>query len=284
MTNATQARLRPAWARARIQRELEEFLQDATEWPSYRDFRRAGRQQLRDQVTRSGGARLWAKRLNLPYPERKPGYAAHWTEDRVRRDLEEFLGGWSRWPSRVEFEAAGRKPLRDAVRRLGGPERWAGEFGLPLENLKFGSRAAWTEQRIEAELRSVLAARDTWPTRPELERDGRFGLAAAVTHRGGTAYWARRFGFEPPPRAGIGRPRVWTDERILGELADFCQGRTTWPTEREFREAGKSALYDAACHYRGVRHWADELALIRTRRHGPAAGSQRGERNGQVAR
>ena len=262
------------WTEARIRSELKAFLQGAEEWPSYRQFQRAGRQVLRDQVTRSGGARLWAKRLKLPYRERKPGYATRWTEDRVRRDLGEFLQAWSRWPSRLEFEAAGRKPLRDAIGRLGGPERWAREFDLPLQNLKFGSRRAWTDERIEAQLRKLLDGRATWPTPHEFERSGSFGLAAAVTHGRGTAYWARFFGLEPPPRAGLPRRRMWTDERIRAELEKFCQGRIAWPTEREFIDAGQSALYSAACYHHGVRHWADELGLVRVRRHGPRPGSR----------
>ena len=191
---AKQARSKPEWTEARVRRELEQFLEGATEWPSYRDFQRAGRQHLRDRVNEFGGARLWAKRLGVPYPERKPGYAPRWTEERVRADLEEFLRGRDYWPSRLEFEAAGRAPLRDAVRRMGGPERWATEFGLPLRNLKSGSTRVWTDERIEAELRRVLDGRDTWPGRRELERKGRFGLVGAVYHAPGAAYWARRLG------------------------------------------------------------------------------------------
>ena len=286
MTQPKRTRSKPPWTQTRIRRELEEFLQGATEWPSYREFQRAGRQKLRDEVTRSGGPRVWAKRLKLPYPERKPGYAPVWTEERVRADLEEFLHGWTYWPSRLEFEAAGRKLLRDAIRRLGGPERWAAEFGLPLQNLKFGSKLAWTDERIEAELRRVLDGRETWPTRRELERVGRFGLAAAVAQGKGTTYWARRFGLEPSARAGIARPRLWTDDRIRAELEEFCRGRTTWPTEREFLAAGESKLYDAACRYRGTAHWAAELGLVRTRRYGPAPGSRpiRSNRSQAVAR
>ncbi len=269
MTQPKRNRSKPAWTDEHIRRQLEEFLEGATEWPSYRDFQRAGRQKLRDEVTRAGGARLWAERLGLPYPERKPGYARIWTEERVRTDLAEFLQDWEQWPSRIEFEAAGRTELRDAVRRLGGPERWAAEFGLPLQNLKFGSKLAWTDERIEAELRRVLDGRDTWPTRRELERVGRFGLAAAIAQGGGTGYWARRFGLEPSARAGIARPRIWTDDRIRAELEEFCRGRTTWPTERQFLDAGRSGLYSAACHYGGARHWAAEIGLITTRRQGP---------------
>ena len=275
MTQPQRTRSKREWPDARIRRELQEFLRDASEWPSYRDFQRAGRQKLRDQVTHSGGPRLWAKRLGLPYPERKPGYAPRWTEERVRADLEQFLRGWGCWPSRLEFEAAGQKALRDAVRRLGGSARWAAEFGLPLQNLKSGSNLVWTDQRIEAQLRRVLDGRDVWPTRRELERVGGSGLAIAVAQRGGTACWARRLGFEAPPRAGMGGRRRWTDERIRAELKEFCRGRTTWPTEREFLAAGKSKLYSAACHYGGTPHWAAQLGLVQTRGSGSAPRSQR---------
>jgi len=249
-----------------VRTQLEEFLDGAAEWPSYRDFQRNGRLTLRNQVTRLGGARLWAKRLGLPYPERKPGYTTRWTEDRVRAELSEFLRKRRYWPSRLEFEAAGRKPLRDAVRRLGGPERWAAEFGLPLQNLRSGSIRAWTPERIEVELRRVLAGRDSWPSRRELELKGRAGLASAVAHGGGAADWARRLGVKPPPRARVSGPRIWTDERIRAELQEFCRDRTTWPTEREFIEAGEARLYNAACEYGGPGRWASELGLARRRR------------------
>ena len=63
MSEAIGKRAPNKWTARRLRDELEEFLDGATEWPSYRDFQRAGRQTLRNQVTRFGGARLWAKRL-----------------------------------------------------------------------------------------------------------------------------------------------------------------------------------------------------------------------------
>ena len=270
---AKQARSKREWTEARVRRELEQFLEGATEWPSYRDFQRARRQHLRDRVNEFGGARLWAKRLGVPYPERKPGYAPRWTEEGVRAELEEFLRGRDYWPSRLEFEAAGCAPLRDAVRRMGGPERWATEFGLPLRNLKSGSTRVWTDERIEAELRRVLDGRDTWPGRRELERKGRFDLVGAVYHAPGAAYWARRLGLKQAPRPQPPGRRIWTDKRILAELQRFCGDRTTWPTEREFVEGGESKLYNAACHYGGARHWAAELGLASSRSSG-RGGSQ----------
>ncbi len=259
-------RREPRWTDARVRHELEEFLDDATEWPSYRHFQRNGRQTLRDQVTRFGGARLWAARLGLPYPERKPGHAPRWTEERVRAELADFLRERSQWPSRLEFEKAGRKPLRDAVRRFGGPQRWAAEFDLPLANFKLGSKRTWTPERIEHELSKVINGRGVWPSRRELATKGRTGLVGAVYYYEGTAYWARRVGVklpeQPARRAGA---RIWTDQRIRAELEQFCGGRTAWPTEREFINAGRSTLYNAVCHRGGVPHWAAELGLVRGR-------------------
>jgi len=63
-----------SWTDQRIERELREFLVGRDEWPSYRDFQRAGRKVLRDAVTQLGGACHWARRLGVTYVERKPGY------------------------------------------------------------------------------------------------------------------------------------------------------------------------------------------------------------------
>jgi hypothetical protein len=215
-------------------------------------------------VTRFGGARLWARRLGLPYPERRPGYAPRWTEERVRPELSEFLEGSCDWPSRIEFERDGRKPLRDAIGRLGGVERWAAEFGLPLRGLKSGSKRVWTPERIELELSKVLNGHDTWPPRRELER-GKVGLVGAIYRGAGADYWARRMGVQKPTPSRSSGPRIWTDERIRTELEDFCRGRSTWPTEREFIEAGKRKLYSAASRRGGVEKWASALDLVRGR-------------------
>ena len=59
--------------------------------------------------------------------------------------------------------------------------------------------------------------------------------------------------------------RHWTSERIRAELAHFCAGRSTWPSAREFKSAGRGDLYVAASRYGGVAFWAAELGLRRAR-------------------
>lgn len=57
--------------------------------------------------------------------------------------------------------------------------------------------------------------------------------------------------------------RHWTSARIRAELTAFCDGRTAWPSPREFKAAGHADLYVAASRYGGVGFWARELGLSR---------------------
>ena len=66
---------------------LRRFLAGRSEWPTYREFQRAGLKGLRDKITRVGGAERWAREMGVPYLRHPPGYAPVWTEHRIRRDL-----------------------------------------------------------------------------------------------------------------------------------------------------------------------------------------------------
>lgn len=255
------AQAQRTWTEQTVESALREFLAGRDEWPSYRDFQRSGHRALRDAVTRLGGARHWARRLGVTYVQRKPGYMVRWTDDRIRRELPQFLDGRVVWPLRIEFEQAGLKPLRDAIGRRGGPERWAAEFSLPVLNLRSGSKRVWNEERIESELRRFLRNRTDWPPRDEFGRAGLSSLHSALYRRGGLAYWASRMGVQYTAATRGIRKRAWTDERLRDELAEFCRGRTTWPAQSVFRQAGKERLYIAASLYGGVAHWTQQLGL-----------------------
>lgn len=254
-----------SWTDERIRKELRSFLADRTEWPTYREFERDGRKALRDAITRAGGAERWSQKMGVRFVRHPPGYAPIWTEDRIRRDLNDYLAGRGAWPSREEFEGDGLTALRNAVNRTGGADRWAAEFGLSRQNRLSGVRRGWTPEAIEAMLRELIGESEMWPTRREFERAGLAGLLTAIYTHEGPDYWARRFkvrrhrGPSPRPRT------IWTDERIRQELEAFCAGATAWPTEQEFVAAGRRALYSAASRAGGIGYWADQLGLPRAR-------------------
>lgn len=242
-----------------IHAALAQFLQGRTEWPVYREFQRAGLKSLRDEVTRRRGARHWARRLGA-HP---PGHAPIWTEDRVREELRDYLTGRGEWPSRQQFEHDDRKPLRDAINRTGGAARWAADFGLSRGNQLSGARRAWTPDVVEARLRELIGDGTRWPSRPEFQdADMRSMLSSIYAHEG-PAYWAARLGVQRRATPARTRSARWTEQRIRGELTQFCAGRHAWPTEREFIAAGRHALYAAASRNGGVARWATELGAAR---------------------
>lgn len=61
--------------------------------------------------------------------------------------------------------------------------------------------------------------------------------------------------------------RRWDDARIGAELADFLDERRVawWPTEREFRRAGRRPLLRAIQQHDGVPSWAAVVGLPRRR-------------------
>lgn len=246
-----------------MREELGRFLAGREEWPAYREFQRAGRKGLRDAVTRLGGARRWARELGIAYVERRPGYAPIWTEERIRVDLEAFLAGRDLWPSRIEFEAAGRKRLRDAVARTGGPPRWAAEFGLALRDERRGSRRVWTDGRIEAELRELLDGDGRWPKVVEFREAGKAALLAAVYAHGGPGRWSLRLGVERPGGGDRRRPTAWSEQRIGRELREVCAAHGGWPRFAEFEAIGKGGLYRAASRNGGVGRWKRMLGVDR---------------------
>jgi hypothetical protein len=265
------ARAANAWTPERVEAELREFLDGKDEWPSYRDFVRAGRKRLRDETTRLGGAEAWARRIGVAYPRRLPGYPPRWTEQRVRRELVGFLSGHREWPSARTFDGSGRSALRRAVTRTGGPERWAAEFGLALSTRRSGSRRRWTPEALESTVRPLVDRLGRWPTKAEFRAAGLESALTAMYRFEGINEWRERLG-AGPRRPRSASARRWSDERLERELREFCRGRSSWPTEREFLAAGRGRLYRAASLYGGIASWQRRLGLGAPRRGQPASG------------
>jgi len=63
-----------------------------------------------------------------------------------------------------------------------------------LGNERRGRRRAWTDERIESELRDLLGERKDWPTVEEFRRAGKLALYEAVRRHGGSHAWAEQLG------------------------------------------------------------------------------------------
>jgi hypothetical protein len=215
------------WNEETIRSALEEFLRGWEVWPTWDEFEAGGAKGLREAISRIGGAEWWAREMGLPGGDRPAHGPRRWTEGRIRAELAALIGDGSTWPTRRQFDQAGRQGLREALRHYGGAERWSREMGVslpshrrptsravkPRSSSKSAKAAAawpkWTEQTIEAELRVFLNGRSEWPRFSEFVAAGRKGLYQAVLRHGGSRMWARRMGvgWVERTRPGVGSAR-----------------------------------------------------------------------------
>ncbi len=259
----------PRWNERTIAVELKAFVAGRSDWPRHAEFVETGRKGLYQAVLSHGGSEIWAQRIGVTRVKRYGGNPPYWPEERVRERLAKLLGGRVEWPSTAEFVAASEVGLLNAVRRLGGIKRWADEFGLPYVRRanggSSGTRApitSWDADRIAAAISPLIEELGRWPTKGEFRRAGQSKALAAVYEHGGSAAWRQRFGVAPRRLDGpVPDRRWWSEERLETELRDFCRGRKTWPTFRDFQDADRYALYRAACRYGGMQYWRERLAL-----------------------
>jgi hypothetical protein len=127
-------------------------------------------------------------------------------------------------------------------------------------------RRRWTDERIRATLNLYLRQKSGWPTPEEFRADGFGQLRDAITRSGGIDRWLAEFGL-PEPHHCRGTRTWWTDERIEAELRRFAAGHEVFPTRREFRHAGETALLGALHRHGGIVLWAARLGLPRRERY-----------------
>jgi site-specific DNA recombinase len=255
-----QPKLRPVadWPRARVEQELRSFTDRRDSWPSYPEFQVAGRSLLFDQMRRYGGPVRWAQELGVPY--RAPVRAGRvWTDELIRACLTDFLEGKAEWPAAREFFAAGHRSLRNAVTATGGPTRWAGLMGIDLAPRR-GNHETWTYVRMKEEIAKLADGRKQWPTQQAFNAAGLSGLYRSMMRTQARERLASELGLTRPLSHASPR-RDWTDSTLRSALGTFLEGRSTWPSEREFRDASLSSIPSYVLRHGGRERWAQEYGL-----------------------
>ena len=256
------AGLRP-WGDARVRAELSPFLRDRDAFPVFIDFQREGLALLHRQVEIHGGCGRWATEFGLSHSElHRP--LKGWSEERVRSELADFLPDGEQWPTAGDFRRAHRLMLYIALKRYGGRERWAAEFGRKLSWRQRDTTTFWTEARIEQALRSLADEASTFPTRKQMATAGYRGLYSAVGPTSSRVQWAERLGLSLRHQARASRR--WTDQEIKRQLRPLVLGRRVYPTRSDFTRAGKDHLYQVIGKWPGGHaQMAQALGLVRVR-------------------
>jgi len=178
------------WTEERIRSELQTFLAGRYVWPPSDDFMAAGQAQLRNAVQRYGGVAHWAREIGVEAREHRGGGNKRWTDERIRRELEEFLADKATYPRGAEFAAASRVRLFAAISEGHGVAHWASQLGVPLRE----RATKLSDDEIMREVRRVIDAEWYLPNTQRLRELGYLRLAYQLRKSGGAVRFARERG------------------------------------------------------------------------------------------
>lgn len=138
-----------------------------------------------------------------------------------------------------------------------------GRLLVYFRRMESKKRLRWTDELVEKGLQAVVAELGKWPTHQELVEVGGMKLARAVDRRGGINSWASKLGYKPRQP---GSEVYWTEQRVRSTLRKFLRDRrVSFPSEREFKEAGLLGLYGTLRARGELGRWAREFRLEESR-------------------
>lgn len=174
------------------------------EWPTRRTFEVESRGNLLWAVKEHGGVERWAAEFGLAVPECGKPIPRIWTEERIRSELESFLGDRETWPTGMEFGAADKRGLFRAIAEGHGTAYWAREMGIALVGRQERLAPLSDAEALE-ESRAVVARHGRLLGASKLRELGHSRLASYVQARGGSAQFAREQGWPERRRADAER-------------------------------------------------------------------------------
>lgn len=125
-----------------------------------------------------------------------PATRRRWTDQRILAELRQFVRGRETFPTRREFEVAGRRTLWNAIRDRGGVTVWAPRADLPLREAQ--RRRGLSEDEAVRQAQRVVAELGTLPGATQLRRLGYPKLATYIYFAGGAKRFCLRHGLRLP--------------------------------------------------------------------------------------
>lgn len=187
-----------------------------------------------------------------------PAFPLHggWDEDTIHELLSSFVAGRAQWPSEAEFAQAGLEPLLLAMTRRGGRNYWRKRMGFAASTR--GNPKRRHPDDVEREVAEFCAGMTQWPGATAFRQAGKSGLyQAAARHPLGVKGLAAKLGLANNHEQGRG----WDDQRIEHEMRELLDGRDHWPTQAEFKAAGRADLMHAIYTHGGHQHWAQRMGM-----------------------
>jgi len=175
-----------------------------------------------------------------------------WSDQNIETVLRELADRLGRFPTDQEIHDYGLGGARSYIREK-GLAYWGEKIGYQPrrqgEWLPEQRKAAkiWTDRVIEDRLRELHQGKEMLMGTEEL-RTGKYpGLVRAIADKG-RSYWAEKLGLET-------LLEQWDEQMLVAYLGEFLKGRSRFPSQKEFRDAGELKLHAALRRHHGIDHW-----------------------------
>jgi hypothetical protein len=122
-------------------------------------------------------------------------------------------------------------------------------------------QADWGEPRLLKALQSFLAGRESWPGFTGFQAAGLASVYTQVQRQGGPERWATLCNVDFGPATDSRAVGAWSEDRVRDELSAYLEGKTTWPTVKEFIADGRTTLRWALKWFATPEWWARELGV-----------------------
>jgi hypothetical protein len=112
---------------------------------------------------------------------------------------------------------------------------------------------------LRTQLQEFTVDKQSWPSFPEFQEAGLAHLHDRAQRHGGGLRWAHELELPFIRRAPDGS--VWTDDKVRAALSAALEGKTVWPTWKEFKDADYESLRRAVAANGGPERWAKEMGV-----------------------
>lgn len=162
------------WTEEAILRDLSSVIETLKHFPSQRELKESGRNDLLSAMKKNKGIEYFRRVLGHELSQKGRGY---WTDETITSELRIIVSNLEHFPSHIELKELKRSDLSNAISNHKGINYYREKLGYePLQSTK----RYWNEAKIISELKVISKEIGHFPTRNELLGLKRNDLAAAI--------------------------------------------------------------------------------------------------------
>lgn len=220
------------WTEEIVVIELQQIIKDLGYFPSYSDFRKVNRGDLKSAIDKLGGIIKFRKLLGYELI-RKPN--GHWSDEKIIIELESLVKKLEHFPTHLDLQELNRNDLIGAIGKHGGINRFR---RLMKYEIKHNSPGYWNKENTLIELKLTIKELGYFPTSLELHELNRSDLNSAMRKHDGINHFRELLKYEIKHKP----PGYWNEENTFSELKLVIEELGHFPLNFELQNMKRGNL------------------------------------------